>query len=184
MTTGDCMSSCAGDLVSDLLEPIMYLMTPRMEDRSTEEVVAQLQEVERVIRNEQEDRAMAASLDQQESTRIVGNFVEVSTIDVAGVDWEAAQVMVASHWNEDKIRREGMETLLPKRRSVCGKRPGPTTREVVAKRSRWTGGEGVEQEGPQGQQEVKAGDGVTTGGDHLRGELPSWAPQWSFMDHH
>ena len=148
VTASSGMSSRAGDLIADLLEPIVYLTTPRMEDRSTEEVVAQLQEAEVMIRVERESRAMAASLDvkalypsldQEESARIVGEFVERSVVDVSGVDWEAAQIMVASNWTEERVKLEGVRALLPVRRWKFGARPGPTTDEVTVKKNRWTG---------------------------------------------
>ena len=105
------MSSRAGDMVSDLLEPLVYLTTPRLEDKSTEEVIAQLEEAEVALKQQKETRAMAASLDvaalypsldQEQSSALVGRFVEMSVTEVEGVDWESAQTMIASHWTQER----------------------------------------------------------------------------------
>ena len=43
------LSSRAGDILADFLAPIVCLYTPRMEDKSTEEVLAQLEETQKML---------------------------------------------------------------------------------------------------------------------------------------
>ena len=139
------MSSRAGDLVSEFLDPLVYLTVPRFEDRSTEEVISQLEEAQTKIRDDKETQAMVASLDvkalypslhQEESAAIVGRFVEESDVDLMGIDWDLAQLIVASNWDQDRIKKEGMSGFIPRRTRKKGNRPGPMNTEITAKRWR------------------------------------------------
>ena len=121
------MSSRAGDLVSEFLDPLVYLTTPRFEDRSTEEVLSQLEEAQSQIRQDKETDVMVASLDvkalypslhQEQSAIIVGDFVEKSKVDLQGINWDMAQLMVASNWTEKRIKKEGMQSYIPRRTKI------------------------------------------------------------------
>ena len=83
------ISSRAGDAVADLLEPMVLAELPRMEDISTEEVIAQLEEAEIEIRDGGYNDTMVGSLDvcalypsldQEESVKMVGKFVMESKV--------------------------------------------------------------------------------------------------------
>ena len=78
------MSSRARDVLADIMEPLVELQLPRMEDKSTEEVIAQLEEEESAIRESGCDSIMVGSLDVkdiypsldiEQSAEIVSSFV-------------------------------------------------------------------------------------------------------------
>ena len=52
VTAASVISSRAGDAISDFLEPLVQMVTPRMEERSTEEVLSQLEEADNSMQTE------------------------------------------------------------------------------------------------------------------------------------
>ena len=133
------ISSRAGDQMADFLTPLVATQNPRMEDLSTEEVMAQLKETQEMIRETRATNVMAGSLDvralypsldQEGSARIVSNHIKNTTANIVGIDWNATQIFVASNMDEHKIKREGLLSLVPRRRKKRGKRPGQTTEEL------------------------------------------------------
>ena len=137
------LSSRVGDMVADILEPLVVAQTPRMEDQSTEEVLAQLEEAEQAIRDAGLDntvvgsldvRALYPSLDQRGSAEAVETFIMNSQVDVKGVDYRAVQVYLASNLSEKEVKREGLVKLLPRRTWKMGVRPGSTTTELGKKK--------------------------------------------------
>ena len=138
------LSSRVGDMVADVLGPMVLAQTPRMEDQSTEEVLAQLEEAEQAIRESGLDNtvvgsldvcALYPSLDQVQSAKMVGEFVRNSPVDVKGVDYRAVQVYLASNLTELEVKQQGLVKLLPRRVSKMGPRPGKTTSELWKKKS-------------------------------------------------
>ena len=138
------LSSRAGDCLADFLEPLVNVETPRMEDRSTEEVLSQLQEAEVSIRDQGltdtmvgslDVRALYPSLDQEGSARAVARFVLESNVEISGVDWRAAQIFVASNLTQEQVVAEGISEIVPRRLHKKGKRPRATTDELRMKRS-------------------------------------------------
>ena len=137
------LSSRAGDQLSDLLEPLVTLELPRVEDLSTEEVISQLEEAQDVVRSNMradtvvgslDVKALYPSLDQYKSANLVAKFVRDSKIEIAGVDWRQAQVFVASNMDPHKLKREKVLGLVPVRLKKFGPRPGSTTEELRSKR--------------------------------------------------
>ena len=57
------LSSRVGEVVAEILEPIVIAKLPRMEDQSTEEVIAQLEEAEVSVRESGVCNTVVGSLD-------------------------------------------------------------------------------------------------------------------------
>ena len=123
----------------------MYLTVPRFEDKSTEEVLSQLSEAQTKMRDDKETQGVVASLDmkalypslhQEETAAIVGRFVEESEIELQGIDWDMAQLIVASNWDQSRINKEGLGRFIPRRTKRKGRRPGPMNLEMTRKKWR------------------------------------------------
>ena len=126
-------------ITSDFLVPVPHMQTPRLEDKSTEEALAQLSEAQGEILEAGSQSTMVGSLDvkalypsidQKEAAEMVGNLVLKSRLKISGIDFRAAQVYLASNLDMDGVKREGLKGLLPGRVSKKGVRPGPTTDEL------------------------------------------------------
>ena len=63
VTAATDMSSRVGDVLSDIIEPVILLATPRFEDKSTEEAISQLEEAATAIKNDNCKGSMVGSLD-------------------------------------------------------------------------------------------------------------------------
>ena len=122
----------AGDALSDLLEPLVSLRTPCLEDLSTEEVLAKLKEVHVAIRKDKRTdtvvgsldvKSLYPSLDQDGSAELVAKFVKETLTEIAGVDWRQTQVYIASSMDPHVLRREGVLHLVLRRLKTMGKRP-------------------------------------------------------------
>ena len=96
----------AGDIVSDFLEPLVDREIPRLEDRSTEEVLAQLEQAQVAIRDggftdtmagSLDVKALYPSLDQEESAEAVARFIRRTKVDIRGIDMRAVVVYLASN---------------------------------------------------------------------------------------
>ena len=133
------MSSRTGDLISDILEPMVSTCLPRQEDLSTEEVVSQLEDAAKEIReNKLRDtmvssldvRALYPSLDVEASSEGVAKFVRESKIEIEGIDWREVQVYLASSLDPHVQKREKIKHLLPARMWSKGNKPGPKTGEL------------------------------------------------------
>ena len=138
------VSSRAGDIMSDLLEPLVSLQSPRFEDLSTEEVLSQLEDAQKSIAStgrrdtvvgSLDVKALYPSLDQMGSARIVAKFVRESPHEVNNIDWRHAQVFIASNMDPHELKREGLLDLVPNRLKKRGHRPGPTTDELRVKKT-------------------------------------------------
>ena len=136
------LTSRAEDCLADLLAPLVTTDTTSVEDKSTEEVLMQLQEAEMRIRElgltdtmvgSLDAKSLYPSLDHAGSAEMVARYVEESTVEIHGVDWRAAQICIASNLSETHIKDEGLQGLVPGRRRKGGKRPGQTTTELGAK---------------------------------------------------
>ena len=95
------MSSRAGDVVSDFLEPLVLLLCPRMEDRSTEEAIHQLEEAEEGLRKSGSTNAMVGSLDvaalypsidQEQAADMVAMTIQESPVKMEGINLRCLQV--------------------------------------------------------------------------------------------
>ena len=133
------LSSRAGDLLSDFLEPLIAADLPRHEDLSTEEVLSQLEEAQTEIKRlglrdtmagSLDVRALYPSLDQERAAESVAMFVRRSKVKIEGVDWRETQVFLASNMDEHEQKREGVLGLLPRRLKKWGARPGNRTEEL------------------------------------------------------
>ena len=133
----------AGDQLADFLTPLVAAQSPRMEDLSTEEVMVQLQEAQAMVREtctkdvmvgSLDVRALYPSLDQEGSARAVADLIMRTPTKVAGIDWRSAQVFIASNMDHHELLREGIESMVPKRKNRGGKRPGKTTPELSMKK--------------------------------------------------
>ena len=136
------ITSRVGDILSDFLGPLIHLQTPRMEDQSTEEVLAQLSEAQEeivktgsrsVMVGSLDVKSLYPSLDQEGAAEMVGDLVLGSSVNITGVDFRAAQVFLASNLDEDGVKKEGLVGLVPGRVARRGNRPGPRTSELSAK---------------------------------------------------
>ena len=142
VTAANGLSSRAGDLLSDILEPLVAVKLPRMEDVSTEEVLSQLEEASEAIWDSGatntmvgslDVRALYPSLDQVEASRAIAKFVMESPTEIAGIDYRQAQVFLACNMDEHKKKREKILHLLPTRLKKVGKQPGKTSDELKTK---------------------------------------------------
>ena len=143
VTAAAGLSARAGDQVADILEPMVSLRRPRMEDLSSEEVLSQLRETqEEIARTMRKDtvvgsldvRGLYPSLDQEGSSEAVARFVRDSSTTLEGIDWRHTQIFVASNMDPHELKREGVLGLVPKRCKKFGPRPGRTTEELSQKR--------------------------------------------------
>ena len=149
------LSSRAGDVLADFLEPMVITDLPRMEDKSTKEVLAQLEEAETTIREAGWSDTMVGSLDVQalypslhheDSAEIVANFVKESSLELLGIDFCSCQVFLASNLSEQEVKKEGLGSLLPKRMHRMGARPDSTMLELGKKKLEGKGQVEVEAE--------------------------------------
>ena len=135
------VSTRAGDLVARILEPMVTLSTPRMEDLSTEEAISQLDETASSLRKRGIEDAVITSLDvkalypsipHNEASREVAEFVMTSeNFTVENFDSRSAQIFIASNMSETQIKQEGIENLIPERSYKYGNRPQNTTLELT-----------------------------------------------------
>ena len=107
-----------------------------MEDLSTEEVLAQLEEAQTAIKDagrvdtvagSLDVRSLYPSLDIEGASEVVAQFVRDSQTELVGIDWRHTQVYVASNLDVHELKREGVLDIVPKRLKKKGRRPGPTT---------------------------------------------------------
>ena len=140
------LSSRAGDMLSDILEPLVTTDLPRQEDLSTEEAISQLREAEDTIRSRGlkdtmagslDVRALYPSLDQEAASQGVAKFVLNSKTEIDGIDWREVQVFLASNLDPHAQKKEKIQHLLPGRLKRGGCRPGQKTDEL-SKRSQDT----------------------------------------------
>ena len=117
----------------------MSASNPRHEDLSTEEVISQLEEAEKLIKEEglcdvmvgsQDVMALYPSLYQEKVAEGVARFVRESKTKILGVDFREAQVFFAANMDPHVQKKEGVLNLLPKRTKKHGPRPGSTTWEL------------------------------------------------------
>ena len=142
VTAASGLSSRAGDMIADFLEPMVNMVRPRLEERSTEEVLSQLQEAETRMRDDGvvdsmvgslDVAALYPSLDHEGAAEEVAKMIMKSQVSLAGIDWRAAQTFLASNLSEDQVKAEGLKSLVPNRLKARGKRPGNTTNELKVK---------------------------------------------------
>ena len=62
------------------------------------------------------------SLDQEESARIVAESIMESEVDIEGMDLDIAGVYLATVWDKERQKREGVFHLLPRKRSNKGRK--------------------------------------------------------------
>ena len=137
------VSSRAGDQMADFLTPVVAAQYPRMEDLSTEEVMMQLREAQVHMKDTKarntmagslDVRALYPSLDQEGSARIVADFVKKTPTKIEGIDYQYAQIFIASNMDLHELKKDGLLSLVPKRKKKKGPRPGKTTEELWKKK--------------------------------------------------
>ena len=142
VTAATGMSSRAGDILSDFLKPLILVDTPRQEDQSTEEVLAQLEEAQRaIIESGATDvmvgsldvQALYPSLDQDHAAELVSQMVHDSKARLTGINYRCVQTFVASNMTEKEVEDQGFVEVLLARLKKGGNRPGPRTLELRTK---------------------------------------------------
>ena len=73
---------------------------------------------------------MYPSLDQKESAAIVAEAIIESDIKYVGVDMDIAGVYLATVWEKDRLKREGLFRLLPRRKSTRGRKVTVNSKEL------------------------------------------------------
>ena len=145
------LTSRCGDILADMLTPLVFMEEPRLEDLSTEEALAQLEEAEGMIRTRGDTMSMVGSLDVKSlypsldhntTARLAEELVMTSNIKMKNINYRAAQVFVACNMSEKEIEDEELEEIIPARKHVMGNRPGKTSPELSQKRTK-------ENEGPK-----------------------------------
>ena len=140
------LTTRAGDMISSILDPLIALTTPCLEDQSTEEAICQLEEAGDDLRQNLVDNAAIGSLDvcslypsipHEAGAAEVARFItEIKDFEIEGVDTRAAQTFIASTMTPQEIVKEGIAHLIPKRRHKWGPRPGQTTDELSKQRNK------------------------------------------------
>ena len=135
------VSTRAGNLIARVLEPMVALALPRMEDLSTEEAISQLNEASDSLRQKKVSSATVSSLDvkslypsipHEDGAKEVAKFVlQSDQFNVENFDTRMAQTFIASNMTPEQIKAEGIENLIPDRVSKMGNRPGKTTTELT-----------------------------------------------------
>ena len=136
------ISSRAGDIMADVLGPLILMTGPRHEDQSTEEVIAQLEGAQAAVQESGcvdtmvgslDVSALYPSLDQEQASEIVAQLVRESPVKFANVNYRCAQTFLASHYSELELKSQDIHHLVPARLHKGGRRPGPTTLELSTK---------------------------------------------------
>ena len=118
------LSSWAGNVLVDFLEPLVNSATPWMEDRSTGKVSSQLEEVEvRMMEEGITDTTVGSldvlplypSLDHRGGFEAVYRLVLGSRVQFSGIDWRAAQIFLESNLTASELEVEGLKGLVPGR---------------------------------------------------------------------
>ena len=135
------LSTRAGDLLAAILEPMIAMTSPRLEDLSTGEVIAQIDETGDYLRENRINDASIGSLDvsalypsipHEQGAREVEKFVmNTDGVKLDGFNTRAAQVFIASNLTEQQIKDEGIQHLIPQRVHKKGNRPSTTTDELT-----------------------------------------------------
>ena len=116
------LSSRAGDQLSDLLEPLVTLELPRVEDLSTEEVLSQLEEAQDLIKSNMRTdtvvgsldvKALYPSLDQLGSAKLVAKFVKNSRTEVLGGGLEAGSGLRCIQYGPPRAEKRGSLQVSP-----------------------------------------------------------------------
>ena len=136
------ISSRAGDILADFLEPLVLLGTPRQEDQSTEEVLSQLEDAQAAIKasgsrntmvGSLDVKALYPSLDQDAAAEVVAQLVYESEVRFNGINWRCVQTFLASNHTQEELKQQGIAHLIPDRVFSLVRRPGPTTPELSMK---------------------------------------------------
>ena len=136
------ISSRAGDVIANILNPMVQLDLPSMEEQSTEQVLDQLQEAEELIRELGHTNTMVSSLDvkalypslnHEEAAESVCRFIRRIRTKLTGVNWRLALVFLASNLSQVRLKEEGLHKVVPRRLKRKGPCPGSTTPELSTK---------------------------------------------------
>ena len=134
-----------------------------MESESTEESLYYVEEANRRVRKEWDERRLRGQIEDSEqgklivgsmdvealypsievnrSARLVGEMVSESNIEIENVDYDTAVRFIASNSSQSDIVRWGMSEYVPRRKHKTGCRPGATTLELSQRRKFSKGGE-------------------------------------------
>ena len=80
------------------------------------------------------------------SAEEVGREVEETVLRFENVDYELAGRFIASNMTQETVDREGLSSIVPRRKSRMGTRPGSTTTELYSRRVYNEEGEELERE--------------------------------------
>ena len=136
-----------GELLSDLIEPVSRMNQDSQEAMSTEEVLRKITDTNKSLREERVESialgsmdvvALYPSIDQVLSAKIVAETIIESEIEYVGVDMSMAGIYLATIWTKERLRKEGILHLMPRKRSNRGRKAticskilsGPIPREV------------------------------------------------------
>ena len=112
--------------MSDLIVPVTLMNKKSREAQSTEEVLRAVEEASVKLREERvqelvigsmDVRALYPSLDIEASARIVSEEIIKSEIEYRGVDIKLAGVYLATALSKERQSREGIASLLPRKKS-------------------------------------------------------------------
>ena len=109
------------------------------ESNSTEDMLASMEQLNRVIMEQGlEDviiistdvKALYPNLMAKISANIVNKMLMNSDLILVGMDWEEAALYLVLTLSQEEIAQLGMDEIMPKRRKAGGTHPGITTAEV------------------------------------------------------
>ena len=130
-----------GELLSDLVRPVSQARGSQSECQSTEEMVSRIEEANQRLQDEQVQDLMVGSLDvvalypsidQKVGARIVAEEMLRNGVRYRGVDIHKAVRYLAATMTDERIAKEGLTGLMPKRVAAGrqGRRPTVRTKEL------------------------------------------------------
>lgn len=128
-----------GELLSDLIEPISRMEENSDEAQSTEEILWKISDANQRLRSEgvsdialgsMDFIALYPSLDQTKSAEIVAEALVGSEVKYSGVDLDIAGVYLANVWDKNRLKKEGIYQLMPRKKANKGRKATINSKEL------------------------------------------------------
>ena len=126
---GICLArSSINTRLSDVLSDIIVSLVskkPRQNVKSTEELLNKMEAAAEIIEKKSKNLVVASmdvvglypNLDIRKSAKAVGETASSTDIELVNANWEWAQKFVAMNLSQAEIEQEGLEVVIPRRRS-------------------------------------------------------------------
>ena len=119
-----------GEQLADIIEPVARSRTTVWEAQSTEEVLRKIKEANVILEKEKVQEIMLGSLDvealypsidQREGPRLVSEEIRKSKLKFENIDYQLAAVYLGSTLTPERLAREGVSNLIPRRKARSNK---------------------------------------------------------------